>query len=139
MFQDEGSFSLGDNGRNALKTLGSRVIATLSWRDTWAFAVVKAGEVLGEDVGKSVNINNWGLPVNLHVTMPLADSGELSLSLRVCRHRLLSAGVDCDWPDSAENRKRREFCMRYEGYGALCHCSNPLPLDTKPPKVRQHV
>ncbi len=75
--QDEGTFSLGNNGRNALKSLGSRLVATLSWRDMWVFMTVKGGAVLGEDVGKSVDVQSWGLPVTLYVTIPLADSGEL--------------------------------------------------------------
>ena len=101
LLQDEGTFSLGNNGRDALKALGSRLssewclcivytnrihqipfvshsIASLSWRDMWAFVTVKGGEVIGEDVGKSVDVHSWGMPVTLHVTLPLTDSGGLA-------------------------------------------------------------
>ena len=49
------------------------------WRDTWALVVVKGGEggVVGEDVGKSPNVQTWGTPVNLRVTVPLTDDGQL--------------------------------------------------------------
>lgn len=50
--------------------------ASISWRDMWAFVTVKGGAVIGEDVGKSVDVNTWGPPVNLQVTIPLADSGK---------------------------------------------------------------
>ena len=32
---------------------------------------------MGEDVGKSPNVQTWGTPVNLHVTVPLTDDGQL--------------------------------------------------------------
>lgn len=115
---DEGTFSLGDNARSALKALGSRIASTLSWRDMWVFVTIKGGEPVAEDVGKAVDVQSWGLPVELHVTLPLS-------------HSL----VDCDWPDTPENRRRKTFCSKYEGYGALCHCANPLPLTIKSPKL----
>ena len=87
----------------------------------WVFVTVKGGEPVAEDVGKAVDVQNWGLPVELHVTLPLSHSV-----------------VDCDWPDTPENRRRKAFCSKYEGYGALCHCANPLPLIIKAPKVSQH-
>ena len=50
---------------------------SLSWRDMWALVVVKGGEggVVGEDIGKSPNVQSWGGTVNLQVTVPLADDG----------------------------------------------------------------
>ena len=32
---------------------------------------------MGEDVGKSPNVQTWGTPVNLRVTVPLTDDGQL--------------------------------------------------------------
>ncbi|CAI8010201.1 Protein O-linked-mannose beta-1,2-N-acetylglucosaminyltransferase 1, partial [Geodia barretti] len=68
--------------------------------------------------GEIPNPTTWGNAVNLRVTVPLTDDA-----------------VVCDWPDSPENRKRRSFCSRYEGYGSLCHCSNPLPLSIRSPPL----
>ena len=47
----------------------------LGWRDMWAFVGVKGGEVFGEDMGKSVDVSQWGLPVTLQVSLPPAQSG----------------------------------------------------------------
>ena len=80
----------------------------------WALVTVKGGAPVGEDVGRSHDLQSWGLPVELHVTVPLQDSL-----------------VECDWPKTKENELRREFCSKYEGYGALCHCAKPLPLSVK--------
>ena len=92
--------------------------ASLSWRDMWALVTVKGGDPVGEDVGKAQDLQNWGLPVELHVTLPLQDSL-----------------VECDWPMTTENKLRRAFCSKYEGYGALCHCAKPLPLLVKSPPL----
>ena len=43
--------------------------------------------------------------------------------------------VECDWPETPANKRRRVFCSQYEGYGAVCNCAAPLPLDTKAPDV----
>ena len=92
--------------------------ASLSWRDMWALVTVKGGAPVGEDVGRSHDLQSWGLPVEIHVTVPLQDSL-----------------VECDWPRTKENELRREFCSKYEGYGALCHCAKPLPLSVKSPPL----
>lgn len=51
---------------------------SLWWRDTWALVVVKGGEggVVGEDIGKSPNVQSWGGTVNLKVTVPLTEDGQ---------------------------------------------------------------
>jgi len=84
----------------------------------WAFVTIRGGKPLGEDVGKAVNVQTWGPPVTLEVTIPLTDSA-----------------VECDWPSTPENHRRKAFCSRYEGYGSLCHCASPLPLNIKAPKL----
>ena len=30
--------------------------------------------------------------------------------------------VECNWEDTIVNRRRREFCDKYEGYGEVCRC-----------------
>lgn len=81
----------------------------------WTLVAIKGGGAVGEDVGKSPDPQNWGADVRLTVTIAKPDSL-----------------VECDWPDTEENRRRVKFCSRYEGYGSLCHCANPLPLSVKP-------
>ena len=81
----------------------------------WALVAIKGGGAVGEDLGKSPDPQNWGADVDLTVTVAKPDSL-----------------VECDWPQTAENQRRVTFCSKYEGYGALCHCANPLPLSIKP-------
>ncbi|XP_047736297.1 uncharacterized protein LOC125177843, partial [Hyalella azteca] len=33
---------------------------------------------------------------------------------------------ECDWHYDARRQKQAEFCRRYEGYGTLCRCRDPL-------------
>ena len=96
----------------------SHLPASISWRDMWALVTVKGGEPLAEDVGKSADIQSWGPSVMVQVTVPIQDSV-----------------VECDWPATVENTRRRKFCSKYEGYGALCHCAKPLPLTIKSPSL----
>ena len=35
----------------------------------------------------------------------------------------------CDWPDRTRAQQRSDFCDKYEGFGGLCNCSDPDPLD----------
>jgi hypothetical protein len=42
---------------------------------------------------------------------------------------------ECDWADSEENRRRREFCSHIEGYGSVCSCADPAPLLFNPEPV----
>ena len=89
----------------------------------WALVAVKGGGALGEDVGKSVSTQEWGPEVRLTVAVSSPDST-----------------IECDWPDTPQNLKRREFCAKYEGYGSLCHCAKPLPLTFTPPAlVPNHI
>jgi hypothetical protein len=42
---------------------------------------------------------------------------------------------ECDWADSEENRRRKEFCSHIEGYGSVCSCTDPAPLLFNPEPV----
>lgn len=89
----------------------------------WALVTIKGGVAVGEDVGKSVSTQEWGPEVSLTVTISTPDTM-----------------VECDWPETSLNKKRREFCTKYEGYGSLCHCAKPLPLSHSPhPLVPNNV
>ncbi|XP_065904612.1 protein O-linked-mannose beta-1,2-N-acetylglucosaminyltransferase 1-like [Dysidea avara] len=112
--KDEATFSLKDSARQLLKKMGSHVSESLHWRDMWVFATQKNGDTFGEDFAKSPNLQEWGQPTTLAVTIPLANEQLI-----------------CDWPDSKDNIARRNFCSRYEGYGELCDCSHPLPITIK--------
>lgn len=89
-------------------------------------------------------IHNSPTPFSLPLPLPHPS---LSLSLSYLSLFLSSLSlppslpaVVCDWPATPESRKRRSFCSRYEGYGSLCHCSNPLPLTTStPPLPQNHI
>ncbi len=123
--QDEGTFSLKENGRSGLRALGSKLSSSLSWRDMWALVAVKGGGAIGEDIGKSEDVKLWGGAVHLTVTISASKS---------------DSTTKCDWPDTVWNQKRRDFCSKHEGYGSLCHCADPLPLTFDPtPLVPNNV
>lgn len=42
---------------------------------------------------------------------------------------------ECQWPDTEENRLRRDFCSRVEGYGSVCDCDQPAPISFHPAPV----
>ena len=42
---------------------------------------------------------------------------------------------ECQWPDTEANARRREFCARVEGYGSLCSCEDPAPIEMHPEQV----
>lgn len=89
----------------------------------WALVTIKGGVAVGEDVGKSVNTQEWGAEVRLTLSISTPDTT-----------------VQCDWPETQQNMKRQEFCAKYEGYGSLCHCAKPLPLSYSPlPLVPNNV
>lgn len=45
VLQDEGTFHLKDAAKNLLKSLGSQVSVSLSWRDMWTLVLKKGGTV----------------------------------------------------------------------------------------------
>lgn len=117
--KDEGTFQMKPAARDLLKRLGSKRAAHLNWRDMWAMVTVKGGKLLGEVYSKSPEFNSWGAPVVLKVDLPLVPLEE----------------SECNWPETEENRRRRSFCNRIEGYGQVCSCSDPAPLSFHPEQV----
>ncbi|XP_064626979.1 protein O-linked-mannose beta-1,2-N-acetylglucosaminyltransferase 1-like isoform X2 [Lineus longissimus] len=111
--KDEGTFMMKPPTRQALKNLGSDNIQTLKWRDMWAFVVKKGGTKIAEGTSKSAEFHSWGPPVRLRAEVPLVPIEE----------------SECQWPDTAVNKRRREFCSKWEGYGSVCSCKDPAPLD----------
>lgn len=51
---------------------------------------------------------------------------------------LCSAEAECHWADTELNRRRKLFCSKVEGYGSICSCKDPAPVEFNPDPVR-HV
>ncbi|KAM6921662.1 LOW QUALITY PROTEIN: protein O-linked-mannose beta-1,2-N-acetylglucosaminyltransferase 1 [Xenentodon cancila] len=114
--KDEGTFHLKDAAKNLLKSLGSQVSVSLSWRDMWTLVVKKGGQVYGEKHSKSPALSTWGDPVLLKTEVQLTASEE----------------AECHWADTELNRRRKLFCSKVEGYGSICSCKDPAPIEFNP-------
>uniref|UniRef100_A0AAY5E8Y6 Protein O-linked-mannose beta-1,2-N-acetylglucosaminyltransferase n=1 Tax=Electrophorus electricus TaxID=8005 RepID=A0AAY5E8Y6_ELEEL len=114
--KDEGTFHLKDAAKSLLKGLGSQVATTLSWRDMWTLVVKKGGQVYGEKHSKSPALSTWGDPVLLKTEVQLTASEE----------------AECRWADTELNRRRKLFCSKVEGYGSICSCKDPAPIEFNP-------
>ncbi|KAB0399858.1 hypothetical protein E2I00_002231 [Balaenoptera physalus] len=114
--KDEGSFHLKDTAKALLRSLGSQAGPALGWRDTWAFVGRKGGPVLGEKHSKSPALSSWGDPVLLKTDVPLSSAEE----------------AECHWADTELNRRRHRFCSKVEGYGSVCSCKDPTPIEFSP-------
>ncbi|CAO2588589.1 Protein O-linked-mannose beta-1,2-N-acetylglucosaminyltransferase 1 [Lemmus lemmus] len=40
--------------------------------------------------------------------------------------------AECHWSDTELNRRRRRFCSKVEGYGSVCSCKDPTPIEFSP-------
>ncbi|XP_055364345.1 protein O-linked-mannose beta-1,2-N-acetylglucosaminyltransferase 1 isoform X2 [Betta splendens] len=114
--KDEGTFHLKDAAKNLLKSLGSQVSLGLSWRDMWTLVVKKGGQVYGEKQSKSPALSTWGDPVLLKTEVQLTASEE----------------AECHWAETELNRRRKLFCSKVEGYGSICSCKDPAPIEFNP-------
>uniref|UniRef100_A0A672ZUS0 Protein O-linked-mannose beta-1,2-N-acetylglucosaminyltransferase n=1 Tax=Sphaeramia orbicularis TaxID=375764 RepID=A0A672ZUS0_9TELE len=108
--KDEGTFHLKDAAKNLLKSLGSQVSLSLSWRDMWTLVVKKGGQVYGEKHSKSPALSTCGDPVLLKTEVQ----------------------AECHWADTELNRRRKLFCSKVEGYGSICSCKDPAPIEFNP-------
>ncbi|GAB6028767.1 hypothetical protein CHUAL_004583 [Chamberlinius hualienensis] len=117
--KDEGTFQMKQQARDLLKRLGSQKANLIGWRDMWALVTQKGGKMFGESYSKSPEFNTWGAPVLLKAEVPLVSSEE----------------SECNWPDAEENKLRRAFCNRIEGYGSVCSCSDPAPITFNPEPI----
>uniref|UniRef100_A0A672T233 Protein O-linked-mannose beta-1,2-N-acetylglucosaminyltransferase n=1 Tax=Sinocyclocheilus grahami TaxID=75366 RepID=A0A672T233_SINGR len=114
--KDEGTFHLKDSAKNLLKGLGSQAAVPLGWRDMWTLVVKKGGQVYGEKHSKSPALSTWGDPVLLKTEVQLTASEE----------------AECHWADTELNRRRKLFCSKVEGYGSICSCKDPAPIEFNP-------
>ncbi|XP_034231426.1 protein O-linked-mannose beta-1,2-N-acetylglucosaminyltransferase 1-like [Thrips palmi] len=123
--KDEGSFQMKSPARDLLRRLGSAHAPAIGWRGMWAMVSQKAsdggpgGRVLGEGQSSSKEFNTWGAPVTLQVEVPLLSVEE----------------SECSWPETEENRRRKEFCNHIEGYGSVCSCQDPAPIMFSPEPI----
>lgn len=114
--KDEGTFHLKDAAKNLLKSLGSQASLNLSWRDMWTLVVKKGGQVYGEKHSKSPALSTWGDAVLLKTEVQLTAAEE----------------AECHWADTELNRRRKLFCSKVEGYGSICSCKDPAPIEFNP-------
>eukprot|EP00047_Mylnosiga_fluctuans_P014350 m.37711 g.37711 ORF g.37711 m.37711 type:complete len:626 (-) comp5460_c0_seq2:386-2263(-) len=106
--RDEGTFSLTSDTRLWFSKLGSTYGGTVGWRDMWCLVFRVGRGVLAESHGKSASLDTWGPPATVVLDVPYEKPAE------------------CEWGPDASTR--REFCRRYQGYGALCRCTHALAL-----------
>ncbi|KAK4008597.1 hypothetical protein OUZ56_013731 [Daphnia magna] len=126
--KDEGSFHLKQPTRDLLQRYGSKNSQILGWRDTWIFVFEKGdnpqlrgvGGRCCEHLGKSSNFLSWGQPLSVTCKVRLSTD----------QHE-----EECQWPDTEENQRRREFCSRVEGYGSVCDCHQPTPITFQPSPI----
>ncbi|XP_076800800.1 protein O-linked-mannose beta-1,2-N-acetylglucosaminyltransferase 1-like [Clavelina lepadiformis] len=113
--KDEASLHLGKDTRQFIKEMGSSQIENLKWRSMWAIITNKNGNVKMEELKTSEDLKEWASPVQLKVTIESVSATE---------------GFEtCNWPTNEENSRRKHFCSKYDGYGALCRCIHPDELD----------
>ncbi|XP_020385883.2 protein O-linked-mannose beta-1,2-N-acetylglucosaminyltransferase 1 [Rhincodon typus] len=120
--KDEGSFHLKDTAKSLLKGLGSQIASSLSWRDMWTFVVKKGGQVYGEKHSKSPALATWGDPVLLKTEVQLTSAED----------------AECHWADTVANRRRKTFCSKVEGYGSICSCKDPAPIEFNPEPLKDN-
>lgn len=123
--RDEGTFGLKNRARELLTSFGSIYAETLTWRDTWIFVCKKTSaseaKSLGETIAKSPSFDTWAEPSVLQLTIQLDPSSIIDLT-------------SCFGNDF----KRVDFCSRMEGYGSVCSCDDPAPINFSPKKVSSY-
>ena len=71
--------------------------------------------MLAEKHYKSPALSSWGDPVLLKTDVLLSSAEE----------------AECLWADTELNR-RRCYCSKVEGYGSVCSCKDPTPIEFSP-------
>eukprot|EP00794_Sanderia_malayensis_P017702 gene17702-19471_t len=112
--KDEASFHLKKAGKSILRAFGSKFIDNLKWRDNWAFIMKKKKKWLAESLEKSPAMDKWPPAVVIQANFLLASDEDT-----------------CDYGTGEVAARRKTFCDKYEGYGSVCDCKNPSPIDLK--------
>nr|XP_058945597.1 protein O-linked-mannose beta-1,2-N-acetylglucosaminyltransferase 1-like [Pocillopora verrucosa] len=118
--KDEATISLLASARSYLQSRGSSYIQQLQWRDMWAFVTQRVNNknmVYAEGYQQSPSNDEWATPVRIHTTVPISEQST----------------VDCQWIKNDDNRRRKEFCDKFDGYEEICKCENPEQLAFEPP------
>ena len=93
-----------------LSSYGSSFVEQLRFRSTWAFIVSGTQNnqriVHAESFQNPATYGKWASPVTIRTLIKLLPENV----------------VECSWEDTIANRRRREFCDKYEGYGDVCRC-----------------
>merc|ERR1719494_85236 len=118
MIKDEGAQQLRKPCRNVLKMFGSKHVFNLGYRDMWALISKKKNTWFAEAHHKAPKLFDWGSPLEIQATVPLDSKSSA-----------------CKWGDDATSERRRQFCNKYEGYGDVCRCTNPAPIDLRGPPL----
>lgn len=89
--------------------LGSSYINALAWRDMWVFIFQRDRnniKALAESYQKSPDFDRWANAVLVRASV----------------RRETDVQTGCNWETNEENRRRREFCEKFEGYPGVCGC-----------------
>jgi len=121
--KDEGTMSLESDARSYIADkLGSSYINHLGWRDMWTFIFQRNNiqkKAFAESYQKSPDFNSWGNEVLVRTSVR-RESGMQD---------------ECNWEDDERNRRRRDFCEKYEGYEGVCRCKDPDSINFDPPTL----
>lgn len=117
MVKDDAQFSLGDEGKNALKNLGSTKIDQLKFRGMWIF-ISQNGKAIYEIVNNNDVEGFSASPVQVKLALPLKDVSDF-----------------CLYGNSVQELKRREFCFQYIGFYSICNCARPSPIHFQPEEL----
>lgn len=102
----------------------------------------------GEKHSKAPALSTWGDPVLLKTEVQLTASEGIphSSNLHTTRFFFLAifytliysiiSEAECHWADTELNRRRKLFCSKVEGYGSICSCKDPAPIEFNPDPVR---
>ncbi|XP_058945589.1 protein O-linked-mannose beta-1,2-N-acetylglucosaminyltransferase 1 [Pocillopora verrucosa] len=118
--KDEAIARLSEDAISFLSSYGSSFIKKLRFRSTWAFvvSVTKNQRIVhAESYQNPTDSNKWASPIKIRTLIKLKSEHV----------------VQCQWEDTIANRRRMEFCGKFEGYGNVCRCENPVPLEIDPP------
>eukprot|EP00112_Aurelia_sp_Birch-Aquarium-sp1_P004363 Seg1493.5 transcript_id=Seg1493.5/GoldUCD/mRNA.D3Y31 product="Protein O-linked-mannose beta-1 2-N-acetylglucosaminyltransferase 1" protein_id=Seg1493.5/GoldUCD/D3Y31 len=101
-------------GRNAIKAFGSKFVDQVRWRDTWVYISKKPNIWLAENIQKNLAVDKWAPPAIVQVSLTLTEKDE-----------------SCDYGEGKVAERRKAFCEKFEGYGSVCTCKDPAPIDLK--------
>ncbi|XP_066958308.1 protein O-linked-mannose beta-1,2-N-acetylglucosaminyltransferase 1-like [Macrobrachium rosenbergii] len=117
--KNDASLNLSKKSRDFLTAMGVSSAIDLQFRQSLAWVGTVGGRVWAEATIQERRVKGsgqWSSPVTLEVDVP----------------RLMN-DVSCFNYSQNKERERASFCNKYEGYGQLCSCENPAPLQYRAP------